>query len=190
LTDLVVFGRACALKCAETIERGSRQQELPRDAGERSVARLDRFRHAKGGTPTAELRLRMQRAMQDYCAVFRTGEVLGQGCQKIDEIWAGVEDIRVSDRSLIWNSDLVETLEWDNLIAQAAVTINGALNRTESRGAHAREDYPNRDDVRWLTHTLARADCDRREVTFTYRPVHTRPLTNDIQPIPPKPRVY
>jgi succinate dehydrogenase / fumarate reductase, flavoprotein subunit len=190
LTDLVVFGRAAALKCAETIERDARQAELPRGAGEASIARLDRLRHANGSTPTAELRLAMQRAMQDYCAVFRTEATLAEGVERIRTVWAGIEDIKVTDRSMIWNSDLVETLEWENLIAQAAVTIEGALARTESRGAHAREDYPDRDDETWLKHTLAWADCDKRKVTIGSRPVHSYTLSNEIEYIKPKARVY
>jgi succinate dehydrogenase / fumarate reductase flavoprotein subunit len=190
LTDLMVFGRAAALKCAETIERDARQPELPRNAGEASVARLDRLRHASGGTPTAQLRLRMQRTMQDYCAVFRTEETLAEGVERIRAVWAGIEDIKVTDRSLIWNSDLVETLEWENLIAQASVTIECALARTESRGAHAREDYPDRDDVNWLKHSLAWADRDKRKVTVGSRPVHSYTLSNDIDYIKPKARVY
>jgi succinate dehydrogenase/fumarate reductase flavoprotein subunit len=190
LTDLVVFGRAAALKCAETIERGGLQPELRRGAGEASIARLDRLRHASGGTPTAELRMRMQRTMQDYCAVFRTEETLAEGAERIRAIWAGVEDIRVTDRSLIWNSDLIETLEWENLIAQASVTIECALARTESRGAHAREDFPQRDDEAWLKHSLAWADCDKRKVTVGSRPVHSYTLTDEIAYIEPKPRVY
>ena len=190
LIDLVVFGRAAALKCIEEIEPHSTHAELPKDAGEASIARLDRFREAKGGSPTADLRLRMQKAMQSNCAVFRTGEVLEEGRKRIAEIWEGSSDIRVSDRSLIWNSDLVETLEYDNLILQAAVTVEGALARQESRGAHAREDYPNRDDKDWMKHTLSWTDSDRHAVRLAYRPVHDFTLSNDIAYIKPKARVY
>ena len=142
LIDLVVFGRAAGLRCAETIEAGAAQPDLAADVTERALARLDRFRYATGGTPTAELRLKMQKSMQAHCAVFRDGPVLAEGVKQIGEIWKASDDIRVTDRSLIWNSDLIETLEYDNLIAQAAVTVTGAHNRQESRGAHAREDFP------------------------------------------------
>jgi succinate dehydrogenase / fumarate reductase flavoprotein subunit len=132
----------------------------------------------------------MQRAMQEDCAVFRTGEVLESGRRRIQEIWQGSSDIRVTDRSLIWNTDLVETLEFDNLITQAAVTVAGALERRESRGAHAREDYPKRDDVNWMKHTLAWADSKAAKVRLDSRPVHTRTLTNEIEYIAPKARAY
>jgi succinate dehydrogenase / fumarate reductase flavoprotein subunit len=190
LIDLVVFGRAAALKCAEEIEPNMPHAELPKGAGEASVARLDRYRFANGSTPTAQLRNRMQKTMQSNCAVFRTGEVLKEGARLIDEVWQATGDINVSDRSLIWNSDLVETLEYDNLILQAAVTVEGALARTESRGAHAREDFPNRDDETWMKHTLSWADDGKRQVTLSYRPVHDYTLSNDIAYIKPKARVY
>jgi succinate dehydrogenase / fumarate reductase flavoprotein subunit len=190
LIDLVVFGRAAAIKCAQTIERGTPPPDLPKDAGELALARLDRFRNAKGGTPTAELRTRMQKVMQSNCAVFRTADLLREGVEKIGEIWRATDDIAVFDRSLVWNSDLVETLEYDNLIMQAAVTVVGAEARTESRGAHAREDYPNRDDTNWMKHTLAWADHHSRTVDLDYRPVHTYTLTNEVGYIQPKARVY
>jgi succinate dehydrogenase / fumarate reductase flavoprotein subunit len=190
LIDLVVFGRAAGIRCAETVEPGSSHPDMPADAGEIAVARLDRFRHAKGDTPTAELRVKMQRAMQTNCAVFRTGKILEKGKKEIQAIWEATGDIRVTDRSLIWNTDLIETLEFDNLIAQAVCTMVGAGERKESRGAHAREDFPDRDDKKWMKHTLAWTDDDDRKVTIGYRPVHSYTLTNDVAYIEPKARVY
>jgi succinate dehydrogenase / fumarate reductase flavoprotein subunit len=189
LIDLVVFGRAAAERCAEVVTPGDDQPELPKDSAERSLSRLDKFRHASGGTPTAELRLRMQKVMQANCAVFRTGQVLEEGHKLIHDVHGAVSDVRVTDRSLIWNSDLVETLEFDNLVAQAVVTMDSALNRSESRGAHAREDFPERDDKNWMKHTLAWLD-DKGNVRIDYRPVHAYTLTNDVAYIEPKKRVY
>jgi succinate dehydrogenase flavoprotein subunit len=190
LIDIVVFGRAAADRCAAVLEPNGSQPELPANAGDKALARLDKFRNANGGTPTAELRLRMQKVMQANCAVFRTGEILSEGVRLIDEVAASAADVKVTDRSLIWNTDLIETLEFDNLIAQAVVAMNAANNRTESRGAHAREDYPNRDDQNWMKHTLAWLDSDGRKVTIDYRPVHTYTLTNEVPYIEPKARVY
>jgi len=190
LIDLVVFGRAAGLRAAETLKAGASQPDLAKDSADYALARLDRFRHASGKTPTAELRRNMQRVMQAHCAVFRTGQTLAEGQRKIHEAWAAGADARVSDRSLIWNSDLVETLEYDNLIVQAVVTMEGALNRTESRGAHAREDYPQRDDANWMKHTLAWIDVEKREARLDYRPLHAYTLTNDVAYVEPKARVY
>ncbi|MGO8833578.1 MAG: succinate dehydrogenase flavoprotein subunit [Roseiarcus sp.] len=190
LIDLVVFGRAAAMRAAELIGPHEKHAELAKDSADFALSRLDRFRHADGGAPTAELRRRMQRTMQDNCAVFRTGEVLAQGTKLIHECWRAGADVHVSDRSLIWNSDLIETMEYDNLIVQAVVTMDGAANRLESRGAHAREDYPKRDDKDWMKHTLAWIDADKQTVTLDYRPVHAYTLTNDIAYIEPRARVY
>jgi succinate dehydrogenase / fumarate reductase flavoprotein subunit len=189
LIDLVVFGRAAALRCAELLKPGDKQPDLPKDSAEYALTRLDKFRNASGGTPTAQLRLRMQKVMQNNCTVFRSGEVLEEGHKLIHDVHASMADLHVTDRSLIWNSDLIETLELDNLMAQAVVTMDSAKNRTESRGAHAREDFPKRDDKDWMKHTLAWMD-DKGKVKIDYRPVHTYTLTNDVAYVEPKARVY
>ena len=189
LLDLVVFGRAAANRCVDILEPGASQPPLPADAGESALARLDSRRHAEGGTPCAALRLEMQQIMQSHCAVFRTGEILGQGKAKLRQVWDGRADMAVSDRSMIWNSDLVEALEFDNLLAQSVVSVDAALDREESRGAHAREDFPERDDESWMKHTLIWLDEDGRS-RMEYRPVHTNTMTNEVQAVPPQDRVY
>ena len=181
---------SAGLRCAETVEKGKTMPPLPASATDLALSRLDKFRNAHGETPTSTLRGRMQRVMQKNCAVFRDGPLLKEGVAKIDAIWNDSADIKVTDRSLIWNSDLVEAMEYDNLISQAAVTVIGAENRKESRGAHARDDFPKRDDANWMVHTLAFADDATRKVTLDTRPVHTKTMTNEVKYIEPKARVY
>jgi succinate dehydrogenase / fumarate reductase flavoprotein subunit len=190
LIDLVVFGRSAALRAADILKPGATQPELKPHHTDWHLARFDKLRNANGGTPTATLRLDMQRAMQEEAAVFRTGETLQQGVVRLQKVQDQRADLKVTDRGLIWNTDLMETLEFDNLIGQAVVTVSGAVNRTESRGAHAREDYPDRDDENWMKHTLAWFDDATGKVRLDDRPVHSFTMTNDIAYIPPKARVY
>jgi succinate dehydrogenase / fumarate reductase, flavoprotein subunit len=189
LLDLVVFGRAAARHCADVVKPGLRQRPLPRDAGDLAVSRLDHYRNAAGPRPTAEVRLEMQRIMQNDAAVFRTGQTLAEGCAKLGATRDSMADLGVTDRSLVFNTDLVETLELENLMLQALATIHSAENRQESRGAHAREDFPERDDANWLKHSLAWVSSDGK-VSIDYRPVHLETLSDEVEAVPPKARTY
>jgi succinate dehydrogenase / fumarate reductase flavoprotein subunit len=189
LLDLVVFGRAAAQFCSEKMTPGARHKPLAADAGQDSVARIDKLRNANGSRSTAEIRLEMQKVMQNHAAVFRTGESLNKGVELLRETFSSFGDVAVTDRSMIWNTDLVETMELENLLLNATATIESAANRAESRGAHAREDYPDRDDANWMKHTLSWVDANGK-VSFDYRPVHENTLTDEVDYIEPKARVY
>ena len=189
LLDLVVFGREAARRCAEIVKPGTGHKPLPKDGADPALQRLDKYRNANGSRPTAEIRLEMQKTMQRDAAVFRTGESLNEGISKLRATFETFPDVRVTDRSLVWNTDLVETMELENLLLQATATIHSAENRKESRGAQAREDYPNRDDQSWMKHTLVWVDGPGR-VRFDSRPVHLETLTDEVDTIPPKARTY
>lgn len=189
LLDLVVFGRAVANRCAEIVKPGTPHKDLPANALDKVLGRFDALRNANGSLPTAQIRAEMQKTMQNDAAVFRTGESLKDGSRKISEVFAKFQDVKVSDRSLVWNSDLIETLELSNLLAQAVATMHSAEQRPESRGAHAREDFPDRDDHDWQKHTLVWIDPEGKS-SFDFRPVHMYTLTDDVEVVPPKKRVY
>jgi succinate dehydrogenase / fumarate reductase flavoprotein subunit len=189
LLDLVIFGRSAAQHCAETMTPGQKHEPLADDAGRASVERVDKLRNADGSRATADIRLEMQKIMQSHAAVFRTGETLSEGVDLLGKTFAAFENVNVTDRSMIWNTDLVETLELENLLLNSIATIVSAENRRESRGAHAREDYPDRDDENWMKHTLSWVD-EHGDVSLDYRPVHQETLTDEVEPIPPKARVY
>jgi succinate dehydrogenase / fumarate reductase flavoprotein subunit len=184
-----VFGRAAAKRAAETVKSGESHKPLDKDDGTRAIERLDRIRHNQPKIPTAELRMEMQQAMQQHAAVFRTGQSMAEGVKKIDATFAAKENLGCADKSMIFNTDLIETLELDNLLPQAVVSMHSCAHRTETRGAHARDDYPKRDDKNWMKHSTCYI-TEKGKVTMGDRPVHLYTLTQDVKPIPPKERVY
>jgi succinate dehydrogenase / fumarate reductase flavoprotein subunit len=188
LIDLVVFGRASGFRIAELVKPNSKHGTINKEADDKALTRLDRYRNASGGTPTAQIRLDMQHTMQKHCAVFRDSELLREGQGLIDKVFASLQDIGITDRSMIWNTDLIETLELDNMLPQAVVTMHAAANRKESRGAHMHEDFPERDDANWMKHTITWVH--QGAVTIDYRPVHEYTLTDEVEYIKPKARVY
>ncbi len=189
LLDLVVFGRAAAHRAKDTVQPGASHKPVPTAMNDQIVARFDKIRNANASLGTAEIRKNMQKTMQKHAAVFRDDKSLTEGSKKMHEIWQSFDDLKLTDRSLIWNSDLVEALELDNLLSQAVITVDSALNRKESRGAHAREDFPDRDDANWMKHTLCGLN-EKGKTIIDYRPVHLYTLSNEVQPVPPKARVY
>ena len=188
LIDLVVFGKAAADRIDDIVPKGGKNKDIPKSVIDDVIARFDATRNSDGDVTTAELRSQMQKVMQKHCAVFRDDEIMSEGKKLIEETWLDSENLKIKDKSLVWNTDLLESLEYKNLIAQAVVTMNSAHNRKESRGAHAREDFKERDDKNWMKHTLSWLDDEKCKLE--YRSVHEYTLSNEVKYIEPKARVY